>query len=364
MTVATTILAAGGTGGHVFPAIALAEALMQQGQRVILLADSRVAHYHFPDGLEVVILPTRSPAGGLTQKLQAMLALLQACWQAWRLMGQLPSAPQAVVGFGGYPAFPGVVSAILRRIPLILHEQNRVFGKVNRWLAPYARQVALSFPQTTKIDPNITAKCHVTGNPARDEILHLRQHAAYTPPTADGPLNLLVLGGSLGSTLFSEVIPDAITALPTALKQRLHLTQQCRAEDLATVKARYESEGITAHLASFFDDMAQQLTAAHLIICRAGASTVTEMMIAGRPAIYIPLAIAAEDHQTRNAQYLESENAGWLIPQSQFEPDPLATRITHCLTHPQILHQTATAAKQLAIPDAAERLMKLVNESP
>ncbi len=349
----TIILSAGGTGGHVFPAIATAQELQQRGHKVLLLTDERTANYNFPDGLEVHVLASKSPSGGLSGKVKGVLGLLKAVGQAATIMKK--ANPNVVVGFGGYPSFPAIAMAMARAIPIVLHEQNRYLGKANRMAAGRAKTIALSFPNTQGIRAQDDAKCIEIGNPARPEILALRA-LGYPSPKHGEPLELLIFAGSQGARMFSEVTPAAIGLLPEELRKRLRITQQCRAEDAAAVKADYETYGVQAEIKPFFDDMAERLKKAHLVLCRSGASTVTEMMVAGRPAIYVPLAIAADNHQTYNAQYMEENNAGWLLPSSQFESDALAARLEYCLNHTEVLEKTAQAAHNLAKVNAAGAL--------
>lgn len=351
------LLAAGGTGGHLFPAIALAEELLAQGHKVTLAVDERTANYKFPEGVTVKVLAVKSPSGGLTQKIQAVLGLLKSVVQLWGIMQQNP--PQVVVGFGGYPSFPALAMAMARGIPLVLHEQNRFLGKANRMAANKAKAIALSFPGTRGIAPQNESKCVAVGNPPRHEMQALYA-VPYEAPQEGQPIELLVFAGSQGARLFSEVVPAAIGKLPENLRSRLRVTQQCRAEDIEKARAEYAAQGVSAEIAPFFHDIPQRLQKAHLVVCRSGASTITELTMAARPAIYIPLAIAADDHQTFNAQYMEENHAGWLLPQSLFEADSLAARLEHCLSNPQLLQQTATAARALAWPDAAKKLAGVV----
>ena len=348
----TILLSAGGTGGHLFPAIALAQELYNRGHKPVLATDSRTANYDFPEWLEVHVLAAKSPAGGLTQKVNGVLGLLKSCVQVWGVMRKIK--PDTVVGFGGYPSFPAVAVAMARGTPLVLHEQNRYLGKANRMAANRAKVIALSFPQTQGIREEDKDKCLEIGNPTRPEILALRD-IPYNAPQI-GALELLIFAGSQGATLFSEVVPAAIGLLPTEIRSRLRITQQCRAEDVARVTAEYGDYGIKAEISPFFEDMAERLKKAHLVVSRSGASTVTEMMVAGRPAIYVPLALAADNHQYLNAEYLEKNNAGWLLPSSQFEAEALAARLEYCLSYPEILEKTAKAAYDLAKVNAASAL--------
>lgn len=347
------LLSAGGTGGHLFPAIALAEELHKRGHKPVLATDVRTANYAFPDWLEVHVLASKSPSGGLAGKITGILGLLKACVQAAGLMRKLK--PDVVVGFGGYPSFPAVALAMARGIPLVLHEQNRYLGKANRMAAGSAKTIALSFPDTKGILDAHKDKCLEVGNPARPEFMDIRD-LPYPTPSADGNLELLVFAGSQGARVFSEIVPEAIGLLPESLRKRLHITQQCRAEDIDRVKAQYADWDVQAEIKPFFDDMSERIKKSHLVLSRSGASTCTEMMVSGRPAIYVPLAIAADNHQSLNAQYLEANNAGWLLPSSQFEADALAARLEYCLSRPEILEKTAKAAYDLAKVNAASAL--------
>ena len=347
------LLSAGGTGGHLFPAIALAEELHKRGNKVVLATDVRTANYDFPDWLEVHVLASKSPSGGLSGKIKGVLGLLQACVQAWGLMRKLQ--PNVVVGFGGYPSFPPLAIAMARSIPIVLHEQNRYLGKANRMVASAAKTIALSFPDTKGILEADKGKCIEVGNPARPNIIALRDNP-YPTPSADSSLELLVFAGSQGASVFSEIVPEAIGLLPGNLRKRLRIVQQCRADDIDKVAAYYTDLGAQAEIKPFFDDMAERIEKAHLVLSRSGASTCTEMMVAGRPAIYVPLALAADNHQSLNAQYLEANNAGWLLPSSQFEHEALASRLEYCLNNPEILEKTAKAAYDLAKVNAASDL--------
>lgn len=353
----TILLSAGGTGGHVFPAIALGEELHRRGYRTILATDARAAHYDYPDWLEVHVLSSKSTAGGIFAKIGGLLSLLKAVIQAAGLVRK--TKPGIIVGFGGYPSFPAIAVAIGRSIPLVLHEQNRYLGKANRMAIGRAKTVALSFHDTQGVDPKYQDKCIHVGNPPRPEILALRDKG-YQPPVEGGAIELLVFAGSQGAHMFSEVVPGAIGMLPESLRRRLRVVQQCRQDDIAFVLAQYKDWGIEAKAQPFFHDMPQRLTKAHLVVCRSGASTMTEMTAIGCPAIYVPLAIAADDHQTLNAQYLESKHAGWLLPSSQFEPEALAARLRHCLEYPHLLEKAAEEAHKLGTPNAASRLAEVV----
>ena len=347
------VIAAGGTGGHFFPAEALAAALIARGQWIVLMTDARSGALDSPvfRGRDQYVLPGAGIAGrGAIRGGRAVFSLTAGVVKARGILNRL--RPAAVVAFGGYPSIPPVLGARLlrHRPPVILHEQNAVLGRANRFLARYATMLALSFANTARVPAR--AATMVTGNPVRPEVMALATE--YRPPADDGPLRLLVLGGSLGARVFSDVVPDALAALPEALRLRLHVTQQCRFEDLERVRAAYSASGIHADLAPFFRDVAGLLRDAHLVIARAGASTVAEIAAAGRPAILVPLPGAIDDHQTANARALAEIEGAWIMPQpNAFAAERLTETLAHLLTDPGLLTSTAEAAHRAAPGEAA-----------
>ncbi len=352
------VLAAGGTGGHMFPAEALAEVLLARGWRVSLLTDSRGVRYAggFPEAVPRIVVASGTWAG--RAPLQRLLA-------PFRLVAGVAAAqmrfrrarPDIVVGFGGYPAFPAMAAATLRRIPRVIHEQNGVLGRVNRL---FARRVdALALGMWPTVLPEGVTGVHV-GNPVRAAI-RARAGAPYMPPEA-GPISLLVTGGSQGARVLSDVVPAALAALPGALRARLRVAQQVRPEDRVRVEAAYRAAGIHAEIAPFFDDMARRLAEAQLVIARAGASTVSEINVVGRPAIYVPLAIATHDHQTANARGPAEAEAAVVIPEPDFTSGRLRQEIADILGDPPRAAAMAAAALALGRPDAAEELADLVTE--
>ena len=351
-------IAAGGTGGHFFPAEALAATLIARGRRVVLLTDARSGGLKsavFAGG-ETHILPGEGIAGrSLLQAAKALLALTIGVFRAWSVMSRLGAG--ALVGFGGYPCVPPVVATrLLRRRPaVILHEQNAVLGRANRSQAAMAKCLALSFAGTTRV-PSGT-RTELTGNPVRPAIAAL---AGAPYPAAGETISLLILGGSLGARVFSDVVPAALLALPDSLRARLHVTQQCRPEDLERVRSAYAAAGIRADLAPFFGDVADRLRDAHLAIARAGASTVSELAVVGRPAILVPLPGAIDDHQTGNARALADAGGAWLMPQTAFTPEALTAKLTELLNDPAALAAAAAAARTQARPNAANALADLV----
>jgi UDP-N-acetylglucosamine--N-acetylmuramyl-(pentapeptide) pyrophosphoryl-undecaprenol N-acetylglucosamine transferase len=351
------VIAAGGTGGHFFPAEALASELVARGLPIALLTDARSGGQQSRvfDGHPVHVLRGAGIAGrGMARAARASVALAAGALQAHGLLRGLH--PAVIVGFGGYPTIAPVLgSRLLRRhVPVVLHEQNAVLGRTNRALARRAEVVALSFAQTARVPQDATTA--LTGNPVRPEIAALAG-SIYTPP-GDDAIRLVVLGGSLGAAVLSAVVPAALAALPTALRQRLHVIQQCRAADLDAVRAVYAQAGIAAVLATFFTDVAGPLAAAHLVIARAGASTVAELAVIGRPAILVPLPGAIDDHQSANAASLA--DGVWAMPQDGFTPGSLSALVARLLDTPAELQRAAAAMATHGRARAAIDLADLV----
>jgi UDP-N-acetylglucosamine--N-acetylmuramyl-(pentapeptide) pyrophosphoryl-undecaprenol N-acetylglucosamine transferase len=353
------VIAAGGTGGHFFPAEALATELLKRGRRVALIADARSGGLQSAvfAGLERFVVGGAGIAGrGPLRGGQAAFSLAGGVLQARRILARIHAA--AVVGFGGYPCVaPVLATRLMRERPaVILHEQNAVLGRANRLLSACADRLALGFAVTEHVPKMATT---VTGNPVRPAIAVLAD-TPYVPPTDN--VRLLVLGGSLGARVFSDVVPEALASLPDALLSRLSVVQQCRSEDLGRVRAAYELAGIDAELSAFFPDVAARLAAAHLVIARAGASTVAELSIAGRPSILVPLPGAIDDHQTANARALVEARGTSMIAQRDFSPDALRDRLAALLASPDMLAHAALAARSFARADAAARLADVVED--
>jgi len=349
------VLAAGGTGGHVFPAQALAEVLSARGWRIALLTDSRGSA--FGDqiaGLEAYRIKAARLGGGAWNMLKGLTLLGLGFFQARSLLRKL--APSAAVGFGGYPSIPTMWAATGARIPTLIHEQNAVLGRANRLLASRVDRIATSFDPNVVVAPGERAKSILTGNPVRSAIRDIANAPYPIRRTADETLNLLVFGGSQGARILSDVVPAAIAALPSAERDRLRIAQQCRAEDLDRVRRVYADAGIGAELAPFFDDMPRRLSAAHLVIARAGASTIAEVTTAGRPVILVPYKHAMDDHQTANARAIDAAGGGWIMPEDDFTESTLADRLQTLLTDPAVLPDAAARARDSGLPDAAERL--------
>lgn len=358
MKAKTVILAAGGTGGHIFPALSLGEALLRRGIAVALVTDDRGGRFEGenPD-IAVRRIRAASPSrGGMAGKAKAIVELGFGALQSALHLKGLNAA--IAVGFGGYPSVPTVRAAAFLGLPVVLHEQNAVLGRANRFLAPHAHKIATSFREMTNLSEGETAKCHFTGNPVRPAVLALRGEKAET---GDGHLNLLVFGGSQGATVFSSVVPEAIAGLPADLLPRLRITQQSRAEDADRVKARYSALGVAADVRPFFDDLPDRMASADLVIARSGASTIAELTAIGRPAILVPYPSAADDHQTANAEACQATGAAWMMPEpDEFTAGKLAGALLGLLKAPDRLQRAAEAARAAGTPDAADRLADLV----
>ncbi|MBM3532320.1 MAG: undecaprenyldiphospho-muramoylpentapeptide beta-N-acetylglucosaminyltransferase [Alphaproteobacteria bacterium] len=359
MTRPLIVLAAGGTGGHMFPAAALADALSRRGMAIALVTDRRGQAFALPGGdLTVHRVRAAAVAGAsFVAKVKAGVQLTIGTAQAWLLLRRLK--PAVVVGFGGYASVPTVVAAHRLGLPIALHEQNAVLGRANRLVAPMARRIATGFPEVEGVGNADRAKLAVTGNPVRPDIVALAGKP-YPSLGAEGTLNLLVTGGSQGASLFSRIVPDAVAYLPEGMRRRLRIVQQVRAEDFEAVRARYATLGLLAELSPFFADLPERLSSAHLVIGRAGASTIAETAIAGRPAILVPLATAADDHQTKNARALENAGGAIVMPESAFTAEALAARLQPLLALPEKLRTMAAAGRNVGVADAAERLADLV----
>ena len=355
-------LAAGGTGGHMFPAHALGIELERRGYRVALISDAR--GLKFPGLLEGAskhqIRAGNISRGGVMGRLRAIIDLITGVFQARKFLAE--DQPQAVVGFGGYPALPTIQAARWLGIPYCIHEQNSVLGRVNRMVAGRASSLALSFTDTLKIPRRAAAHTVVTGNPVREEIAAL----ASQPYPAVGPdsiFRVLVLGGSQGARILSDVVPAALAMMPGAARQRFQVTQQCREEDLERVRGTYADAGIAAEVGTFFEDMPERLQWTHFVISRAGASTISELTAAGRPSILVPLAIATDDHQTTNARALVEAGGAWLFNEGDFTPAALAKRVQKLALKPDELIRAANATRQAGLPEATRQLADLVEEA-
>lgn len=354
------VLAAGGTGGHVFPAEALAAELMGRGAKLMLFTDRRGDVYGGTLGaLESRTIRAGGLAGkGLLARARSLADLALGSLQARRLLKKL--GPRAVVGFGGYASVPTVMAATAAGIRTVVHEQNAVLGRANRLLAGRVDRIATSFAQVAAVPPRASVKVIYTGMPVRPAFAAVAGED-YVPPVAGGHIRLLVLGGSQGARIFGDVVPAAVARLDVALRRRLMISQQCRPEGLAEADAAFRQLQVTVDLASFFDDVPRRLAEAHLVIARAGASTVAELTTLGRPAILIPYPFAIDDHQSANARALVAAGAAWLLPQQALDAETLARRLGELLAGDgTALCQAAAAARAAGCRDAAARLADVV----
>lgn len=357
-TMQPILLAAGGTGGHMFPAEALAQALIARGRTVALVTDARGGG--FGDRLPEVTVHRIAAGGlagtGLAGRARGVCRLALGFMQARRILGAM--RPGAIVGFGGYASVPAVLAAQRSHRPNVIHEQNAVLGRANRLLARRADAIATSFDAVQAM-PATQARIALTGNPVRPAIAAIADRP-YPAPTVNGPIAILVLGGSLGARVFAGVVPAAMASLDPALRARTRLVQQCRRENLDATRAAYDALGMTVELAPFFEDVPVRLAAAQLVIARAGASTVAELTAAGRPALLVPYPHATDDHQRANATALVAADAAWLIAEPDFTPEALAARLAGWLGDPAPLVKAAARARAIGRRDAADRLADLV----
>jgi UDP-N-acetylglucosamine--N-acetylmuramyl-(pentapeptide) pyrophosphoryl-undecaprenol N-acetylglucosamine transferase len=351
------ILAAGGTGGHLFPAQALAEVLGARGYDVHLMTDERVRDYgkNFP-ATETHLIASGSPS--FSKPLQVPgrgFKLLRGFLKARSLMKKLK--PAAVVGFGGYPSFPPLFAARSLKIPTVIHEANAVLGRANKVLATRVNIVATSFKKTALLQDGV--KAIFTGNPPRAIVLK-QKAAAYVAPKSSGVFKLVVFGGSQGAKFFSDFMPDVFAAMPTAHRKRLHLSQQCRADDVPAVKARLATLKIKAEISPFFSDMPKLLAASQLVICRSGATTVAELGVIGRPAIFVPLPHAIDNDQLRNAQNFAGAGGGWVFSQVELKAAEFAAFLVRLMDDSATLKKAASAAMAQGVPDAPNKLADVV----
>jgi UDP-N-acetylglucosamine--N-acetylmuramyl-(pentapeptide) pyrophosphoryl-undecaprenol N-acetylglucosamine transferase len=352
----TFALMAGGSGGHLFPAMALAQELIRRGHAVHLMTDHRVAGYGEFPAREVHIVPSATPSIRNPFKFVAAGARIMQGIVVAR--GKLRAIkPDAVVGFGGYPTFPPMVAARLLGIPGVLHEQNAVVGRANRALLRFASVLATTFPKVRYAE-NLSIETVLVGNPVRDRVTALAGRG-YPPVDVGGTIDLLVFGGSQGARAFADIVPPAIALLDERLRQRLRIVQQCRPDDLDRVAEIYRQAKVNVDLAAFFDDLPERMARAHLVIARSGASTIAELTVIGRPAILVPLPGALDADQKNNAMVLEAVGGAWIAEQATLSPQSLATRLEDLVSHPESLERAAAAAKSLGQPGAVEKLADL-----
>ena len=359
MTGHAIVLATGGTGGHMFPAQALADELLLRDERPILITDERGAERSGFDSRVDVHTVRAGAFMGQTAfgKAKGFASIAAGFWESRRLLKEIK--PSVVVGFGGYPSLPTMLSAIYARERTMIHEQNAVLGRVNRLLAPRVESIAVAYMSTQQLSPGTFGRVSVIGNPVRDAISAVRA-IPYSLPGDEGPFELLIFGGSQGAAVFSDVVPRALVELPKQHRSRLRVTQQCRPEDLERVREIYATAGIVADLSTFFADLPARLAVAHAVIARAGASTISELTVAGRPSILVPYPTAADDHQTANAKALADEGAAWMIPEARLSPRALAETLEALFENSPYLADVAGKARHLGRPNAAQEMADVV----
>ena len=353
----TIVLMAGGTGGHLFPAMALAQELRRRGHVIHLMTDHRVASYgdNFP-AQQTHIVPSATPSVRNPLKFAgAAFKIIGGIVIARQKLGGI--RPDVVVGFGGYPVFPPFLAARMMGVPGVLHEQNAVMGRANRALARYASRIALSFARTQYAE-RYAAKSMLTGNPVRDKVRSIAD-TPYPPLAEADVIRLVVTGGSQGARVFADLVPPAILALPEPLRHRLRIAQQCRPEDLDRVTDAYRQAKVNVELQPFFADLPERIANAHLVVARSGASTIAELTVLGRPAILVPLPGALDADQKNNAMLMQAANAGWIMEQATVSPPSLANRLASLFGDPAMLEAAAAAAKSLGQPRAVEQLADL-----
>lgn len=352
------VLAAGGTGGHLFPAEALAREFVKQSGEVHLFTDRRAdAFASAVPGVSVVQVRAGRLGGGPVQAALGVAELALGLMQARRRLRRL--RPDAVVGFGGYTSVPTMLAATQLGLPTVIHEQNAVLGRANRLLASRVRRIATGFPDSTGLRDADRDRVVYTGNPVRPAIRAVSE-VGYRPPERGQPVELLVLGGSQGARIFAEIIPQTLAALAPELRGRLRLSLQARPEDRDAAATQLREAAVAGEVESFFTDVPDRLTRAQLVICRAGASTIAELAAAGRPAVLVPYPFAADDHQAANARAFAEAGAGWVIPQSALNAPVLAETLADLLSDGARLSEAAAQTRRFGRDDAAESLCEIV----
>ncbi len=352
------VLAAGGTGGHVFPARALAAEIKSRGWYVAFITDVRGAAINTMEDMETFTVSAGGIAGkSILGRLFSLVSLFIGMVQARSILKRLK--PDVVVGFGGYPSVPTMMAAKYGNYVMAIHEQNAILGRANRLLASSVGCIATSYSAMKALPDEVVSNVTLTGMPVRQQVIEHR-HAPYHEVDDSGPINLLVLGGSQGALVLSQVVPAAIALLDDGMRRRISVVQQCRAEDLEDVRQAYEDIGVQAELDTFIDDVPRRIVDAHLLIARSGASTVAECMVIGRPAILVPYPHAVDDHQSANAHAITSAGAGWIMEQSVFTAENLSLRLGELFSTGEILKAAAKCACKVGVADAASRLADIV----
>lgn len=352
------VLAAGGTGGHMVPAAALAEELSRRGHHVALVSDDRGVRFPglFED-VETHVLPAGRLGGGPLGWIRAARGIMAGRSMALKLYKQME--PSCIIGFGGYPALPSILAGFRAGIPTIIHEQNAVLGRVNRYVAKRVDAIATSYADVERLQDSWKDKTHLVGNPVREQVLELRMRP-YPLLEEDGIFRVLVTGGSQGASILSQVVPDGLALLPLHFRRRMQVTHQARLEDIEEVRQKYLNHGIPAEIATYLPDLPEHLAWAHIVIARAGASTIAELTAAGRPAILVPLPSATDDHQTANAREITNAGGARTINQRAFTAPELAKQIQKLGLDTVGLENAAARARSCGRPDAARDLADLV----
>jgi UDP-N-acetylglucosamine--N-acetylmuramyl-(pentapeptide) pyrophosphoryl-undecaprenol N-acetylglucosamine transferase len=350
------VLATGGTGGHVFPAFALAQELSSRGFEVVVFSDGRGQQFTNA-AIQTIEIPASQLQGSLTQKMKGGFRLMQGIRHAHHYLRKL--RPSIVVGFGGYASFPTMSAACLMRFPTIVHQADAYFGRVNRKLAPFVTRIATSFPRVDNIPISCQSKVSFTGLPVRSDI----KPSPYVSSEESKPFDLLVMGGSQGARVFSDVVPQAVALLEENLQKRLKISQQCRSELLEMTKALYQNTKAKVELEPFLENMGNRYQNAHLVLSRSGASSVVETALVGRPGLFVPYPYAMDDHQFYNAQQAAVCGGGWLVREKDFTINKLSNILSDLMTSPWKLEQAVVNIQSIAIPDATQRLANLVEET-
>lgn len=349
------IITTGGTGGHIFPAEAIAKGLLEAKYQVIFITDKRGASFRKLTQIPTKIISATSVTGrGLLGKIGALFVLWRGLVQSCLYLMQ--EKPDMVIGVGGYASLPAVLAAQFLRIPTMVHEQNAVLGRANRLLAPRVKMIATAFRDTKQVPPGIST--FWVGQPVRDKVLE----KYHTPYRVENPFHLLITGGSQGARFLSRMVPEALLQLPDEIKANLQITQQARAEDVDELQKKYQNVGFYATTVQpFFEDIPTLLAHAHLVICRSGSSTLAELAIVGRPGIFIPLPTSADNHQFENARQFMEAGAGWLVAEKDFDAEKLTTRLMALIQNKVELEMAAQACLKLAHPDVAQKMVALVD---
>ncbi len=358
---APIVVAAGGTGGHLFPAQALAAEMVKRGRKIVLITDNRGEGFsqRFPNADIRHIRAATFAGAGVVGRISAAVKIVLGIYDAIRVLRQ--TKPRVVIGFGGYPSFPTMVAAMVCGVRRCVHEQNAILGRVNKVIATRINLIASTFGPFEDVSASVNQKVVVTGNPLRDPIIAQAQ-SPYPEISESGELNLLVFGGSQGARVFSDVVPDALRLLPDSMRNRLRVVQQARPEDVARVEDAFQQSGIAADVSAFFEDMARRISESHLIVCRSGASTVCEIAAIGRPAIFVPLPTAMDDHQTVNASFLAAKGGGWLMRQNAMTAEALAGRIIDLFHNPEELRSAAAEARSSGRTQATSYLADVLED--